>query len=175
VGDGANYALLAECSLSPSDLDAVQRARGATLADVLSRAPDLEIVAVVHALALLGIVAIAPESGRRDRDVVGASDELDDIDDEAIRARVAARLALVEEGDYFAVLGVTKDATGYEIRRAFIELRKGFEPSKILSSRLLGLTDDVHKIVLVLEEAYEILRDAARRERYRRAIDARPT
>ena len=30
------------------------------------------------------------------------------------------------------------------------------------------------KIVTVLEEAYEILRDGPRRERYRRAIDARP-
>jgi hypothetical protein len=32
----------------------------------------------------------------------------------------------------------------------------------------------VRKIIVVLDEAYEILRDAARRERYRRAIEARP-
>jgi hypothetical protein len=30
----------------------------------------------------------------------------------------------------------------------------------------------VEHVVVVLEEAYEILRDAARRERYRRAIEA---
>jgi len=92
----------------------------------------------------------------------------------AIRARVRARLELVDEGDYFSVLGVTRDATGYEVRRAFMELRRTFEPARLLTPRLLDLTDDVRKIVIVLEEAYEILRDSARRERYRRAIDARP-
>ena len=72
------------------------------------------------------------------------------------------------------LLGVSRDATGYEVRRAFVELRRAFEPSRILTPRILDLADDVRKIVVVLEEAYEILRDAARRERYRRAIDARP-
>ena len=77
-------------------------------------------------------------------------------------------------GDYFAVLGVPRDATGYEVRRAYLELRRGFEPSRILTPRLRELEGDVKKIVAVLDEAYEILRDPARRERYRRAIDARP-
>ena len=76
--------------------------------------------------------------------------------------------------DYYAVLGVARDATSYEVRRAFIELRRAFEPTHLLSPRLSDLSEDVQKIVLVLEEAYEILRDGARRERYRRAIDARP-
>jgi curved DNA-binding protein CbpA len=73
------------------------------------------------------------------------------------------------------VLGVSRDATTYEVRRAFIELRRAFEPTRILSPRLVDLTDDVRKIVVVLEEAYEILRDVGRRERYRRAIDGRPS
>ena len=61
-----------------------------------------------------------------------------------------------------------------KVRRAFVELRRTFEPTRILTPRLHDLADDVRKIVVVLEEAYEILRDVARRERYRRAIDARP-
>jgi len=32
----------------------------------------------------------------------------------------------------------------------------------------------VKQITMVLEEAYDILKDSARRERYRRAIDAVP-
>jgi len=36
------------------------------------------------------------------------------------------------------------------------------------------LAGDVRKITLVLEEAYEILKDPARRERYRRAIEGAP-
>jgi len=69
---------------------------------------------------------------------------------------------------------VARDATGYEVRRAFLELRRNFEPSRVLTPELVELADDVRKIVDVLEEAYEILQDGARRERYRRAIETAP-
>lgn len=196
ITDGPNHGLLAECNLPPADLELLHRARGGTISDLLARATDGEIVAVIHALALLGVVEVvaAPDFGRRDsRDARGGSGregrdgasnrsqasavsdaEVSALDEDAIRTRVRARLELVEEGDYFAVLGITRDATGYEIRRAFMELRRAFEPSRILTPRLLDLGDDVRKIIVVIEEAYEILRDNARRERYRRAIDARP-
>ena len=60
------------------------------------------------------------------------SDEASDaqvaaIDAEGVRERVRARLQLVEDGDYFALLGVSHDATGYEVRRAFLELRRAFD------------------------------------------------
>jgi hypothetical protein len=184
ITDGPSAGLLAECNLPPQDLELLHRARGGTIADLLARATDGEIVAVVHALALLGVIEVVPSpdftAPRRGNDARGDARsnvpdvEMAALDEDAIRARVRARLELVEDGDYFAVLGVTRDATGYEIRRAFIELRRTFEPSRILTPRLLDLADDVRKIVIVIEEAYEILRDNARRERYRRAIDARP-
>ena len=60
------------------------------------------------------------------------------------------------------------------MRRAFLELRRAFDPSRLLAPEVFDLTDDVRKISAVLEEAYEILKDGARRERYRRAIDALP-
>jgi len=173
--DGPQQGLLAECNLSPQDLELVQRARGATITDLLARAGDGEILAVLHALALLGVVQAvpAPDFAMRGSRALPVA-EVSALDEEAIRARVRARLELVEEGDYFSVLGVTRNATGYEVRRAYLELRRTFEPTRLLTPRVLDLADDVRKIVVVLEEAYEILRDGARRERYRRAIDARP-
>jgi hypothetical protein len=197
VADGPNHGLLAECNLPAQDIELLHRARGGSIADLLARATDGEIVAVIHALALLGILEVVPapdfsrqggdardgragregREGRDGRDARGgdaADAEVAALDEDAIRGRVRARLELVEEGDYFSVLGVTRDATGYEIRRAFIELRRTFEPSRILTPRLIDLAEDVRKIIIVIEEAYEILRDNARRERYRRAIDARP-
>ncbi|HSO35295.1 MAG TPA: DUF4388 domain-containing protein, partial [Labilithrix sp.] len=175
ITDGPNQGLLAECNLSPQDIELLHRARGGTIADLLARAGDGEILAVLHALALLGIIEAvpAPDFGRRGARAL-PEPEVSALDEDAIRARVRARLELVEEGDYFSVLGVTRDATGYEVRRAFVDLRRTFEPARLLNPRLLDLAEDVRKIVVVLEEAYEILRDGARRERYRRAIDARP-
>jgi len=81
---------------------------------------------------------------------------------------------LVEEGDYFALLGVPRQATGYDIRRSYVELRRQFDPSQVLRSHTLDLADDVDTILEVLDEAYEILRDQQRRERYRRAIESLP-
>lgn len=174
IADGPNQGLLAECALPPQEMDLLARARGGTVRDLLARAPDAEIVAVLHALGLLGVVDIVPSPDF----VKGRAAPVDPnvvlLDEDAIRARVRARLELVDEGDYFAVLGVSRDATNYEVRRAFLELRRTFEPSRILTPRVADLADDVKKIVTVLEEAYEILRDNARRERYRRAIEARP-
>ncbi|AKU97265.1 large Ala/Glu-rich protein [Labilithrix luteola] len=180
--DGANQSLYAECNVPPQDLELLARVRGGTIGDLLARAPDAEIVSVVHALALLGVIEVVPApdftrgAARRERDrgPTGVDADALAIDEDAVRARVRARGELVDEGDYFAVLGVSRDATSYEIRRAYLELRRTFEPSKILTPRLRDLESEVRKIVVVLDEAYEILRDAARRERYRRAIEARP-
>ncbi|MFO0735518.1 MAG: J domain-containing protein [Labilithrix sp.] len=174
IGDGARSTLLGECALPPAEIELITRGRGGTVADLLARSSDPDVASVVHALALLGVLDVMPAiepSRKSDRDVAR---EVIALDDEAIRARVRARMELVDEGDYFSLLGVSRDATSYEVRRAFIELRRAFEPTKILSPRLHDLVDDVKKIVVVLEEAYEILRDVARRERYRRAIDASP-
>ena len=60
------------------------------------------------------------------------------------------------------------------LRRAYLELRRSYEPSRVLSPRTIDLDGELRRIIAVLEEAYEILRDAARRERYRRAIEAAP-
>ena len=178
IGVGPKAQLLAECNLTPPEVDLISRSRGATVGEILLR--DGELGAALHALSLLGVIEIVPSIVDNDPRVNRRSDApvaiqpADDLDEGAIRSRIRARIELVEEADYFALLGVARDATGYEVRRAFFELRRAFEPSRILTPRLVDLSNDVQKIVTVLEEAYEILRDPARRDRYRRAIEAKP-
>ncbi len=90
-----------------------------------------------------------------------------------MRARIAVRSELVKEGDYFALLGVGASASGHEIRRAYLELRRTLEPAR-LPYELESLAGDAATIVELLDEAYEVLRDNGRRERYRRAITPTP-
>lgn len=172
---GAHEALLRECGLAPDEERAALESRGATVGAVVGRSPEGDVAAALLALVLLGVLdRTAPAPGNlrgTDADVV-SDVEVAALEEEAVRARVKARLELVEEGDYFAVLGVSRDATGYEIRRAFLDLRRSFEPARILSPALSDLLPDVDVINQVFEEAYDVLRDAARRERYRRAIEA---
>jgi len=176
VGEGPNHSLLSECALDAAERDLLARMQGAALGDLAQASAQADFASMIYGLSLLGVFdvirAVAPA-----RPPTGDGDGhaiVDALDEDAVRARVRARLALVDEADYFALLGLTPEATGYEVRRAFLELRRTFDPQRVLTPQIADLADDVRKIVVVLEEAYEILRDNARRERYRRAIGATP-
>lgn len=173
---GSHESLTSECALGAAEMAWLGRARGKTIGEALASAGDPDFAAVLYALVSLGVCDVVRTIGAppRVQPAGAAPPSVDPLDEEAIRARVRARMQLVEEGDYFAVLGVSRDATSYEVKRAFLELRRGFEPSKLLTPGLADLVEDVKKIASVLDEAYEILRDGGRRDRYRRAIDAVP-
>lgn len=172
---GHETRLLGECALDPAEVEQVHAAAGRSIRDVVEAAPEGDLATVIFALCQLGVLSAARAA---DNGFASAEDpgehEVAALDAEAVRERVRARLQLVEDGDYFALLGVARDATGYEVRRAFLELRRAFDPSRLVAPDARDLIDDVRKIAAVLEEAFEILKDAARRERYRRAIEAVP-
>jgi hypothetical protein len=173
LGEGPAAGLMSECALPPADVDRLRASYGSTLSEVLDQSTEGDLATTIYALSRLEVLEVLPSVGHRssDRDEDASCDALDA---EALRERVRARSQLVDDGDYFAVLGVARDATGYEVRRAFLELRRSFEPSRLLTPEVLDLAPDVRKIAMVLEEAYEILKDAARRDRYRRAIEGAP-
>jgi hypothetical protein len=175
VGEGPESRLLGECALGSTELDQVHGMAGRSLREVLATAPEGDLATVIFALAQLGVVEVLASVGERTGfDEPGPVAGVAELDAEAIRERVRARMQLVDDGDYFALLGVTHTATGYEVRRAFLELRRAFDPSRVLTPEIVDLAEDVRKITVVLEEAYDILKDAARRDRYRRAIEAAP-
>ena len=87
---------------------------------------------------------------------------------------IANRKALVEEADYFQLLGLSPSATGYQVNRAYESLKQTFDPSAILTAGTADLSADVDLIHSVLDEAFDILRDEVRRERYRTAILSTP-
>ncbi len=171
LAEGPSYKLLGECALSSREVEALERARGATVAEAVEFARSQELAPVLLALAALSVLATMPAVERGSERPASV---VDPLDEEALRARVAARLALVEEADYFSLLGLASAATPYELRRAYVELRRTFEPARSLTAATADLLPKVELILSVLDEAYEILRDPVRRERYRRAIEATP-
>jgi hypothetical protein len=173
--DGPATSLLSECALPEHEVALVNRAKSSTVAHVVESGHSSEIAAVLYAVTALAVLrrplpSARPPRGspRSDPPVVA------DLDDAASRARIEARRALVAEGDYFAVLGLGHGATAYEVRRAYLDLRRQFDPSRILTAGTVDLREDVEEIIEVVEEAYEILRDQVRRDRYRRALEASP-
>jgi len=174
MAEGPRWELLSECALPEVEQEWLTRAKGATIDEAMAHA-STELLPMVYALVQLGVLAAsvaAPRARKRRQGQQGAS--YDPIDAQALRSQVKARLSLVEEGDYFSLLGVPRSATSYEIHRAYLELRHGLEPTRVLNAATADLADDIELIIEVLDEAHDILRDQARRERYRRAIEDKP-
>jgi hypothetical protein len=171
LAEGPAPALLGECALPEHETALVNRAKSCTVQEVLDSAGGEGFASALYALRELGVLEIlSPARGGEE----SAPLPHDQLDDDAIRERIRARKALVDEGDYFALLGLPRSATAYDIRRAYLELRREFEPSRILTAATADLRDDTQVVIEVLDEAYEILREERRRERYRRALEAAP-
>ncbi len=173
VAEGPRRQLLGECALRQEDEQIVRSAAGQTVGELLAQA-EPELADVLYGLVSLGVLEAAGRASPPRPPADAAPDAFDSLDEEALRQRVRARLALVEDGDYFALLGIARSATGYEIRRAYLELRRAFEPGRVLTAATADLSADVRLVAEVLDEAYDILREPQRRERYRRAIEAGP-
>jgi len=174
LAPGHNGSLLAECALDDQEQAVVGQIAGTTVQEAMQRVGQPEFATVLCALVALGVVEVLPGLHTTGPAAPVQAAGVEHLDDEAIRQRVRARLAVIEEGDWFQVLGVPRNATSYEIRRAFLDARRAFEPSKLLTAATADLTDDVRLIVDVLEDAYEVLRDEARRARYLKALESTP-
>jgi hypothetical protein len=163
---GSARQLLGECGLTADETRVVEQ-MVAGQPESVGPSVYREISPLIQGLSYLGVVTRLAQIGPSTTTKPAPS-----TDEEAtLRARIDARLRLVAEADYFAILGVGKDATGYEIRRAHLAARRLFEPNS-LGTLAVERASDVARIRAVLDEAYEILRDDARRQRYRRALEA---
>jgi hypothetical protein len=136
-----------------ADLVAVARTAGVDTADILPLA--------------WGLVALGLAVARRADQELEESTALVGETDLAIdRERVRARWELVTEADYFALLGVRRDATGFEIRRAYQSARRDFASDCFPVDLRRELARELDDIATVLDEAFRVLRDDRLRVTY---------
>jgi hypothetical protein len=173
LATGEAAALLDECALDAEERRRVDQATGKRPAELLDAAAPPGFPAVLYCLVELGILSTVTTLGPAPRPRAANRDH-DAIDDDAIRARISTRRALVDEADYFALLGVNHDATSYDIRRAYLELKRQLTPERVLTPGTADLGDALTLIHEVLDEAYAILHEDTRRARYRRALVSPP-
>jgi hypothetical protein len=96
----------------------------------------------------------------------GAEGGEGDADLHIDRKRIQARHALVEDGDYFTILGVRRDATAFEIQRAYEAACRDHAPAELAPALRHELQRELADIRDVLDEAYQVLRDDALRSAY---------
>ncbi len=137
-----------------ADLATVARAGGIDVADVLP---------VAWGLCVLGLAT----ARRTDTEIPDESTALVGETDLAIdRERVRARWQLVTDADYFALLGVRRDATAFEIRRAYQSARRDFAADCFPADLRRELAQELDDIANVLDEAFRVLRDDRLRVTY---------
>jgi hypothetical protein len=128
----------------------------------------------VRAMATLvapaGSSAATPERRTRPRPVERARDR--ESDRAVDRDRVLAKRAQVQDGDYFAVLGLGRDASAHEVARAFERLKREFDPDRFVSPLREELAPALTEIGEVLDEAHRVLADDGMRRSYRAHLPA---
>jgi DNA-binding NarL/FixJ family response regulator len=159
-------------ALSEADLSAEER-RAADLLDgqrslseiaAALRLDESTLYPLAYGLLVLGYARVLSARGPAGE---APSTERELGRDAAIdRDRVMAKHAQVVEADYFAVLGVRRDVSGFEIRRAYEEARRNYAVEQFPAEVQRDLAQPLREIVTVLEEAYGVLRDDRVRAHY---------
>jgi len=122
-----------------------------------------DVLPLAWGLCVLGLATLR----RHDTEIADESTALVGETDLAIdRERVRARWDLVSEADYFALLGVRRDATTFEIRRAYQSARRDFAADCFPPDLRRELAQELDDIANVLDEAYRVLRDDRLRVTY---------
>ncbi len=166
-----------ELMLRPDEVNALKSCDGRRSVIEIARTSGLnevDALAVLHGLVIIGLLE-APEGAGLSQlvpvepDSLPATltpqtaDELPGFGD-LVRSRHEA----VQGADYFQVLGVDPAATTSEVRAAYEDLRRRFDPHRV--RRDSPLWTQVVDIAEVLDDAWRLLSDRRLRARYEAAI-----
>ena len=168
IGDKDKLAtLIGTADLSPEERAAVAALDGQADLAAVARASHTELVTVLQLAWGLIVLGVA-HARRRDADLDGDEGAalVGETDLAIDRERVRARWHLVSDADYFALLGVRRDATGFEIKRAYEAARRDFAADTFPAELRRELTAELDDIAHVLDEAYRVLRDDHLRGQY---------
>jgi hypothetical protein len=157
---GGPHELAERLLLSPSEEAWLPRLDGtATLRELLAR-PDtdeLELLGLVYVLHVLEHLELGAQL-----EVAAAPADPVALDVERIRAR----LRLSREGDYFAALGLARQATRLDVRRAHAELHRTFADAHLEPAVRTQLRPELEELRDLLDEARDVLVDESLRSAY---------
>lgn len=158
AGDGRTLAERLE--MSPSERAWLERLDGSRSLRELSALPSgdaLELLGLVYLLHVLETVELSEQP-------LGGSTgaEPEDVD----TARIRDRLQLAREADYFAALGLPRDAARLDVRRAHAELRRTFDDAHLEPAVRERLAAELSELRELLDEARDVLMDDSMRSVY---------
>ena len=87
-----------------------------------------------------------------------------------IRDDVQAKRAVVASGTYYDWLEVRRDASGEEVKKAYLTMIKRYHPDRLRSQRLAYLRRDLEDLLSKMTEAYKTLTSPMARRRFDNAL-----
>lgn len=123
----------------------------ASLSELLAdpAADEAELLTVIYALHVLELLDLTGEPMPAPRVI----DDPVAID----RRRIEARLALAREADYFALLGLERDATRADVRVAWADLDRTFGDARLEPATVAELGQALAELRAALAEARDVL------------------
>jgi hypothetical protein len=115
------------------------------------------VLALIYALLVLGDVELLGEPEPEAGDA-----NLEHVDHE----RIIERVRLAREADYFALLGLERDASRADVRRAHAEVSSTFADQNLEPATRDALARELGELRAALAEAREVLIDDAIRSAY---------
>lgn len=145
--------------LTPEEVAVIKGCDGAHSLEHLLQSTSLDrgqTLALLTGLTLLGMV--------RQRATV--MPEPDSEKHLLERKRLEQRLERCWESDYFTILGVSTDASLYEMRQAHAEILSELEPTRLAAIAAADLDERLEDLRYVLDEALQVLADESLRQAY---------
>ncbi len=90
--------------------------------------------------------------------------------DAAGRRQILQAYEQMEKQDYYQMLGLSRDFTEAELRKAYRKLVKAYHPDRYYGSTLNDLNEKLEMIFIKVREAYKALGNEAGRSRYDRDL-----
>lgn len=122
-----------------------------------------QALAVLYGLTLLGALALGPHQQSRQMSSSPSTEHDVAVD----RARLEQRIRLCREADYFTLLGVSTEASAYEVRKAYDAVSKELSSGYLAAIDATDLDGQLGDVRYVIDEALEVLTDDSLREAYR--------
>jgi hypothetical protein len=82
------------------------------------------------------------------------------------QAELERRYAVLDQLDYFEVMGLEPTASPSDIKRAFHHQSRTYHPDRFFQSSDVTMREQVHAVYKRVTEAYFVLRDDTRRKKY---------
>ena len=153
--------LLGELSLGPGERDLLGWFDGQRSLEEVTRAsgqPEEVVSAFAFVLLCFGVLhPVTPPAGRARRS----------FDQKVDRERILSRHAIIQDADYFQVLGIAREASAAEVARAYRRLSEEISPQRISAEVAVALAQELQVVRDVLDQAARVLTDETLRRRYR--------